>query len=63
MALEKIVRELNAKGIKILKTYPYGVIIGTGEASMVTSLRKMDWIEDVSVEDVIQLPPHDSPIQ
>lgn len=61
--MSSVVRAIADKGLKILKTYPYGVVIAEGKDQAMHQIKCMKEVSAVDLEQIIQLPPKDSNIQ
>lgn len=58
--LEDVAKSLEIKGLEIHKTFPRsGTISGTGDSSLLDSLKAVEGVETVRQEKSFQLPPMD----
>jgi len=58
--VDEMAKSLQNKGLEVRKTYPRsGTIIGTGDSSLLESLKGVEGVEAVRQEKSYQLPPVD----
>ncbi len=58
--IDELARTLKAAGLDVTETLPrFRTIIGTGDASILDDLRRIDGVETARAEERYQLPPGD----
>ena len=58
--VDEMAQSLESNGLKIRKTFPRsGTIVGTGDSSLLESLKAVEGVEAVRQEKSYQLPPMD----
>jgi hypothetical protein len=58
--VDEMAKSLQNKGLEVRKTYPRsGTIIGTGDSSLLESLKGVEGVEAIRQEGSYQLPPMD----
>jgi hypothetical protein len=61
--LDRLAKSLEDQGLEIRKTFPRsGTIVGTGDSSMLESLKTVEGVEDIRQEESVRLPPMDESI-
>lgn len=61
--LDQLAKSLEDQGLEIRKTFPRsGTIVGTGDSSMLESLKKVEGVEAIRQEESFRLPTMDESI-
>lgn len=58
-----LAHELEKLGVRIENIFPFGVITGKVDESLIPLIKTYDFVESINLDRTVQLPPNNSDVQ